>query len=100
MTDDTFARLYARTQRFTLGEPHAFTICADGTRVLFLRSVSGTDPRTGVWRLDVADGVEHPVVDPAGTGDDASLPAEERARRERVRETAAGVVSFSASEDG
>lgn len=100
MTDDSFARLHARTQRFTLGEPHGFTICAGGGRVLFLRSVSGTDAHTGVWRLDVADGVEHVVVDPAGVGDDANLPAEERARRERVRETAAGVVSFSASDDG
>lgn len=98
--DGGFARLYARTQRFTLGEPHAFTICAGGERVLFLRSVSGTDPRTGVWRLDLADGVEHAVVDPSDVGDDANLPAEERARRERVRETAAGVVSYSASEDG
>lgn len=101
VTDAEFARLYARTQRFTLGEPHGFAICAAGERVLFLRSVSGTDPRTGVWRLDLADGVEKPVVDPAALGgDDASLPAEERARRERVRETAAGVVGFSASEDG
>jgi dipeptidyl-peptidase-4 len=100
MTHDGFARLYARTQRFTLGEPRAFTVCAGGERVIFLRSVSGTDPRTGVWRLDLADGVEHPVVDPTGVGDDASLPAEERARRERVRETAAGVVSYSASDDG
>ncbi|MBV9097767.1 MAG: DPP IV N-terminal domain-containing protein, partial [Frankiaceae bacterium] len=100
MSDDGFPRLYARTQRFTLGEPRAFTVCAGGERVLFLRSVSGTDPRTGVWRLDLVDGVEHPVVDPTDIGDAASLPAEERARRERVRETAAGVVSYSASEDG
>ncbi|MDQ1685761.1 MAG: dipeptidyl-peptidase 4 [Frankiaceae bacterium] len=100
MTESNFARLYARTQRFTLGEPRAFTICAGGERVLFLRSVSGTDARTGVWRLDLADGVEHAVVDATEVGDDANLPAEERARRERVRETAGGVVSYSASEDG
>jgi dipeptidyl-peptidase-4 len=100
MADDDFARLYARTQRFTLGEPRAFTVCADGSRTLFLRSASGIDPRTGVWRLDVADGKEHPVVDPTDVGDDTSLPAEERARRERVRETAAGVVGYSASDDG
>ena len=99
-TDPGFARLYARTQRFTLGEPRAFTVCADGQRVLFLRSVSGTEARTGVWRLDLADGVEHPVVDPSDVGDDTNLPAEERARRERVRETGAGVVAFSASDDG
>ena len=100
MSDVGFPRLYARTQRFTLGEPRAFTVCAGGERVLFLRSVSGTDPRTGVWRLDLTDGIEHAIVDPAEVGDEANLPAEERARRERVRETAAGVVSYSASQDG
>jgi dipeptidyl-peptidase-4 len=100
MPDDEFARLSARTQRFTLGEPRAVTVCAGGQRILFLRSASGTDPRTGVWRLDLADGVERPVVDPADVGDERALPAEERARRERARETAAGVVSYSASDDG
>lgn len=32
----------------------------DGERVLFLRSVSGTDPRTVLWRY--ADGVERPLT--------------------------------------
>src|SRR5689334_12672989 len=39
--DDTFPRLRARTQRFTLGEPRTLTLCADGSRVLFLRSAAG-----------------------------------------------------------
>ncbi|WP_244167377.1 hypothetical protein, partial [Streptomyces mutomycini] len=39
----SFPRQHARTQRFTLGAPRAFTVSPDGTRVLFLRSSSGTD---------------------------------------------------------
>jgi dipeptidyl-peptidase-4 len=89
--------LKARTQRFTLGEPRTFTICADGSRVLFLRAAAGDDARTGLWVLDVADGAERPVVDPA---DDAELTAAERARRERLREGAVGVVSYAADGAG
>jgi len=36
-----FPRQYARTRRFTLGVPHAFTVSPDGERVLFLRTRSG-----------------------------------------------------------
>src|SRR5438309_4923103 len=86
----SFPRASARTRRFTLGEPRSVTICAEGARVLFLRSMAGDDPRTGLWCLDLPDGEERLVVDP--TADvDAGLPAEERARRERARETASGV---------
>src|SRR6478735_8334772 len=61
MTDapaDSFPRRYARTQRFTLGQPRAFSISHDGDRVLFLRSKAGDDAVTCLWRLDVADGEE------------------------------------------
>ncbi|HVX70070.1 MAG TPA: prolyl oligopeptidase family serine peptidase [Mycobacteriales bacterium] len=92
-TSESFPRLRARTQRFTLGEPRTFTVSADGTRVLFLRAAAGDDARTGLWALDVAGGVERAVVDPA---DDGELTAAERARRERLREGAIGVVSYAA----
>src|SRR3954470_14329763 len=95
---DTFPRQYARTQRFTLGQPRAFGIFPD--RVLFLRSLSGTDPRTDLWVLDLASGTERQIIDPAGLADDGELPAAERARRERVRETATGVVSYAADVAG
>jgi dipeptidyl-peptidase-4 len=92
----SFPRQSARTRRFTLGEPRSITICADGTRVLFLRAVSGTDARTGLWCLDVGLGTERALVDPRSMPtDDGELPAAERARRERVRETASGIVSYS-----
>jgi dipeptidyl-peptidase-4 len=97
---ESFPRQSARTRRFTLGEPRAFTICADGARVLFLRAMSGSDPRTGLWVLDAGSGRERLVVDPRELAGDGELPAAERARRERVRETATGVVAYAADDAG
>ena len=96
---ESFPRQSARTRRFTLGEPRSFTVCADGQRVLFLRSLSGTDARTGLWSLD-SSGEERLVVDPTSLGDGDDVPAEERARRERARETASGVVAYAADAAG
>ncbi|WP_214412624.1 S9 family peptidase [Sphaerisporangium fuscum] len=93
---ESFPRLYARTRRFTLGVPRGFTIAPGGDRVIFLRSRSGTDPVTCLWELDLAAGAERLVVDPTALGAaDEDLPAEERARRERAREQAGGVVAYS-----
>ncbi len=97
MIDDSFLRLQARTARFTLGRPRGFTISPDGTRVLFLRSRSGTDRATCLWSYDIATGSESVLADAVGllaSGLD-SLPDAERARRERAREQAAGVVAYS-----
>jgi dipeptidyl-peptidase-4 len=95
---DTFPRQYARTQRLTLGEPRNLTVSPDGQRVTFLRSRGGDDPVTCLWVLDVASGEERLVGDPLtllAFGDDVDLPGEERARRERMRESAGGITSFA-----
>ena len=95
---ESFPRRHARTRRFTLGVPRGFNISADGTGVLFLRSRAGTDPVTCLWSLDLRSGQERLVADPlelAGAGDPARLPPEERARRERSREQAGGIVGYS-----
>lgn len=95
-TADTFPRRQARTRRFTLGAPRGFTLSPDGDRVVFLRSRGGTDPVTCLWTLDLATGEERLAADPLelepGTED---LPAEERARRERAREQAGGIVGYA-----
>ncbi|WP_327106627.1 S9 family peptidase [Nonomuraea glycinis] len=92
----SFPRLSARTRRFTLGVPRGFTISPDGGKVLFLRTRSGTDPVTCLWELDTETHVERLVVDPRTLdADDRDLPPEERARRERSREQAGGVVAYS-----
>jgi dipeptidyl-peptidase-4 len=94
--NDGFPRQQARTQRFTLGVPRAFQISPDGTRIMFLRSRGGDDPVTCLWEADAATGAERVVADPRELGaDEENLSEQERARRERLRETAAGIVSFA-----
>ena len=70
----------------------------DGSRVAFLRSPAGNDPRTALWVFDVAERRERLIADPIdlieGGGED-DLPMEERARRERARETAGGIVAYA-----
>src|SRR5512142_202017 len=82
---ESFPRQEARTRRFTLGVPRAFRVSPDGARVAYLRTQGAGDPLTCMWVLDVADGTERLVADPRtlGGGDEADLPPEERARRER-----------------
>lgn len=97
----SFPRQYARTQRFTLGAPRAFTVSPDGSRVVFLRSASGTDVTNRLWVLDLDDrsgtARERIAADPqalmAGTPEE--LSAEELARRERSREGSAGIVGYA-----
>ena len=92
---DTFPRQYARTQRLTLGEPRNIVVSPDGARVVFVRSRSGSSPVNELWWLDVESGEEHLVVLPLDGGEDGDLPAQERARRERAREGAGGIVAFA-----
>jgi dipeptidyl-peptidase 4 len=97
---ESFPRQQARTRRFTLGVPRAFQVSPDGQRITFLRSKGGGDPVTCLWELDVASGEERLVADPTALGaDEENLAPQERARRERVRETAAGIVAFSTDHD-
>jgi dipeptidyl-peptidase 4 len=96
---DTFPRQQARTQRFTLGIPRSFRISPDGRRIAFLRSRSGTDPVSCLWRYDVETGQEHLIADPAQISPGAEqLDPAEKARRERARERSGGIVGFAADE--
>ncbi|MFY9930519.1 MAG: prolyl oligopeptidase family serine peptidase [Streptosporangiaceae bacterium] len=97
---ESFPRQEARTRRFTLGVPRAFRISPDGARIAFLRTRSGDDPVTCLWVLDAGTGQERVVADPRTLGgDEQDLPAAERARRERVRESAGGVVAYATDAD-
>ncbi|SOB82265.1 S9 family peptidase [Streptomyces sp. 1331.2] len=94
---DTFPRQYARTLRYTVGAPRSFSVAPDGSRVVFLRSRSGSDRANLLWSLDTATGEERIAADPAallGGGEEDLSPAE-KARRERSREGSAGIVGYS-----
>ncbi len=106
MTNDeaiSFPRQEAATRRFRLGLPRAFAPAPDGRRVAFIRSAGGRDPVGSLWvaEADGAGGLtERRIVDARElVRADADLPAEEKARRERMRETTAGITAFSADDD-
>jgi len=110
----SFPRRYARSQRFTLGRPRSLKAAPDGSRVAFLRSNAGDDPVNRLFVLDLAGGGgsggltdrsgsppvnrERLVADPLALlgGGGGDLPAAERARRERSRERAGGIVAYAA----
>ena len=91
----SFPRRFATTRRFTLGAPRSFSVAKDGQSVLFLRSSGPEDANNSLW---VARPGEAPtaVFDATGAGD-AELTDAEKARRERMREQASGVVSYAVS---
>lgn len=97
---DTFPRQYARTQRLSLGEPRSFTVAPDGSRVIFIRSHSGSDSVNTLWSLDTATGIERELLDPRALNTDLSeLTAAELRQRERAREGASGVTSYACNRD-
>jgi len=96
---DSFPRLSARTARFTLGIPRSFAVTE--SKIWFVRTPDGVT-RTGMlFEFDVDSGEETLLVDPRVLLDgDESLSPEERARRERSRESGAGIIDFSVDDTG
>jgi dipeptidyl-peptidase 4 len=101
-----YPELAARTRRFTYGAPRAVTVCADGARVVFLRSSGPEDPVDRLWVYDPATGAERLVADPTALladlspDEEADLPADERALRERLRLSTAGIGSYATDRAG
>ena len=97
----SFPRQEARTRRFSLGAPRSFTVSPDGERVVFLRSPAGDNAVTSLWVFDTTMGVEREVASAASIlgANEEELPDEERARRERSRELAGGIVGYACDED-
>ncbi|GGO70612.1 S9 family peptidase [Nonomuraea cavernae] len=93
MDINDFPRQIARTQRFSLGVPRAFTLSPDGRRVLFLRTRGGEDRTSCLWLLEGDQ--ELLLVAPEKLGVAGTVPEEERIRRERARERATGVVAYA-----
>jgi dipeptidyl-peptidase-4 len=98
---DPFLDAWARTNRFRLGRPGSIRITPDGSKVLFLRS----EPRSFVhtlYEFDVASGSERVLLtaEQILQGAEENLSPEERARRERQRQTARGIASYTLTEDG
>ena len=97
---ETFPRQEARTRRFTLGVPRAFRISPDGARVRLPADQGRRRPGDLPVGTGRRPGAERLVADPRTLGgDEQDLPPEERARRERVREQAGGIVAYATDAD-
>lgn len=96
-----FLRQYAETNRFRSGRPNSFAISPDGATVYFLRS-GPRDRVQSLFAYDVKSATEREFLSAAkllGTAEE-NLSPEEKARRERARQTARGIASFQLSKDG
>ncbi len=92
---------FAQTYRFRLGQPRSLRFTPDGESVLFLRS--GTrDFVQDLYRMNVKDGKVVQLLTAQGIlkGAAETLSIAEKARRERMRQTARGLASYALSKDG
>jgi dipeptidyl-peptidase 4 len=95
-------RRFARSRRFLLGRPRDLAFAPGPGLLLFLRSLAPDDPVTGLWALSIRTGEERLLADPrellAGAPEEISVA--ESQRRERMRESARGIVAYSLGDDG
>lgn len=91
----------AATRNFRLGTPRGFNLLADASLVTFLRSDHGRDSVNSLWVFDTDQNLERKIADPrALLADTEDIPAAERARRERMRETTGGITSYTSDNSG
>ncbi|HEY1823589.1 MAG TPA: prolyl oligopeptidase family serine peptidase [Trebonia sp.] len=95
-------RRFARSRRFLLGRPRDVAFASEAGLLLFLRSLAPDDPVTGLWALSMETGQERLLVDPRELlgGAAEEISAAEFRRRERMRESARGIVAYSLGAGG
>ncbi|WP_408872818.1 hypothetical protein [Gluconobacter roseus] len=87
----------AKTRNGTLGLPNHAEITPDGHSALFLRS-GPFDMHLHLYRYDLPDHSLHELAAPASGPEHLSV--EEKARRERARQSMSGITDYQMSEDG
>ena len=99
--EDTVLRDLVETRNYTRGNPAQVEFTPDGRHVLFLRSGPRDDTRA-LFEFSMADGTTREILNSSMLLGDSGeiLTPEERARRERMRLTAAGLASYSVSKNG
>ncbi len=92
----TYPKQKALTRNFQLGTPRSFLINEAAEFVTFLRSDHSQDSANSLWIFDLRKNVEEKLVDPRSIfSGDENIPAAEKARRERMRETTSGITAYS-----
>jgi dipeptidyl-peptidase 4 len=96
-----FFRDLAETRNYTLGRPVSPKVTPDESAVVFLRG-GPRDPILRLYELDIASGRERELVTPEQLlgGAREVLTPEERAHRERTRNSLRGFTDFEMTKDG
>lgn len=72
----------------------------DGRSIAWLRPADDDFERLDLWLCDLSTGSSRCLIDARDLGEERSLSAEEKARRERQRVFAGGIVEFEWTSDG
>ena len=93
--EDTFLQEYARTRGFSHGRPVKAKVLPGGEKVLFLRG-GPRDAKYALFEYDASSGQTRELLNSAMLlkGGEEKLSAEEKARRERQRQTGAGFTQY------
>lgn len=99
--DTSFLAESAKTYNYSAGAPTSIRLTPDGSHVLFLRS-GPRDMVRSLYQLDTATGEVRVLLraEDLLKGAEEELSDEEKARRERQRQTASGIASYQLSRDG
>ena len=96
-----YFRDLAETRNYTLGRPVAPKITPDGGHAIFLRALP-RDPTLRLFELEFATRHERELLTPEQLlgGAAENLSPDEKARRERQRQSLKGFTAFQMSDDG
>jgi dipeptidyl-peptidase-4 len=96
-----YLALHAKTRGFSLGRPLKPVPTPDGKFVLFLRATASS-PELRLYEFEVATGKTRELLTPAQLlqGIEEQLSPDEKARRERMRQSLRGFTAFEISPDG
>ena len=96
----TVERIYADPS-LTGPAPRSVKLSPDGKRVTFLKGKEDEQERLDLWEYNLADKQSRMLVDSADLmPGEENLSAEEKARRERMRLFAKGIISYYWGADG
>ena len=96
----TVERIYADPS-LTGPAPRSVKLSPDGKRVTFLKGKEDEQERLDLWEYNLADKQSRMLVDSADLmPGEENLSAEEKARRERMRLFAKGIISYYWGDDG
>jgi len=99
-TED-FLDQYSKSGRFSYGSPRNIKVGGlESDQIAFLRSQGPYDSKLCLWSLDLISGKESLLIDPNTLVNQANLTQEEKAKRERLRESSNGITSYTINATG